>query len=81
VTLKVKYADFKEVSKRRTLSRPVEDFYTFWTMGQDLLSAVEFGQQKKIRLMGLYISNARETSEIEDRQLKLDFGEDEAEEV
>jgi DNA polymerase-4 len=81
VTLKIKYADFREVSKRRTLSRPVEDFYTFWTMAQDLLDAVEFGKQKKIRLMGLSISNARETNEMEDRQLKLDFVEDEAEEV
>jgi DNA polymerase-4 len=82
VTLKVKYADFKEVSKRRTLSRPIEDFYSLWSIAGDLLEVVEFGQQKKIRLMGLSISNARETNEIEDRQLKLDFGEeDEAEEA
>jgi DNA polymerase-4 len=82
VTLKIKYADFKEASKRRTLSRPVEDFYTFWSVALDLLAAVEFGEQKKIRLMGLAVSNARETSEMEDRQLKLDFGpDDEAEEV
>jgi DNA polymerase-4 len=81
VTLKVKYADFSEVSKRRTLSRPVEDFYTFWSISLDLLEVVEFGKQKKIRLMGLAVSNARETNVIEDRQLKLDFGEDEAEEA
>jgi hypothetical protein len=60
----------------------VEDFYSFWRIALDLLAAVEFGQQKRIRLMGLYISNARETNEIDDRQLKLDFGDlDEAEEV
>jgi DNA polymerase-4 len=81
VTLKVKYADFREVSKRRTLSSPVEDFYTFWTIGQDLLNAVEFGKQKKIRLMGLAISNVRDAGGMEGRQLKLDFGEDEAEEA
>jgi DNA polymerase-4 len=81
VTLKVKYADFKEVSKRRTLSRPIEDFYTFWSVSADLLDAVEFGSQKRIRLIGLSVSNARETDGIEDRQLKLDFGEDEAEEA
>jgi len=81
VTLKIKYADFTEVSKRRTLSRPVEDFYTFWNVALDLLAVVEFGKHKKIRLMGLAVSNAREVSEWEGRQLKLDFGEDEAEEV
>jgi hypothetical protein len=31
--------------------------------------------------MGLSVSGARETDAIEDRQLKLDFGEDEAEEA
>jgi DNA polymerase-4 len=81
ITLKVKYADFKEVSKQRTYSRPIEDFYTFQSVGLDLLNLVEFDTQKRIRLMGLSISNARETDEMEDRQLKLDFGEDEAEEA
>jgi DNA polymerase-4 len=81
VTLKVKYADFREISKRRTLSRPIEDFYTLWSIAVDLLNAVEFGKGKRIRLMGLSVSNARETDGIEDRQLRLNFGEDEAEEA
>jgi len=76
VTLKIKYADFKETSKRRTYSGPIVDFYTFWTVALDLLDAVEFSRQKKIRLMGLSISNAREADEMECRQLKLDFEED-----
>ena len=75
VTLKIKYADFKEVSRRRTLSKPVEDFYTFWGVAVDLLTAVEIGKQKKIRLAGLTVSNTREADETEDRQLEL-FGDD-----
>jgi DNA polymerase-4 len=81
VTLKVKYADFKEVSKRKTFSRPIEDFYTLWSVGVDLLDTVEYGKEKRSRLMGLSVSNARETDGMEDRQLRLDFGEDEAEEI
>jgi DNA polymerase-4 len=81
VTLKVKYADFKEVSKRKTFSRPIEDFYTLWTVAIDLLDTVDFSKQKKIRLMGISISNARDPDEMEDRQLRFDFGEDEAEEI
>jgi DNA polymerase-4 len=76
VTLKVKYADFKEMSKRRTLSKPVEDYHTFWSVALDLLAVVEFGEQKKIRLMGLSVSNAGEADDMEGRQLRLDFGED-----
>jgi DNA polymerase-4 len=81
VTLKVKYADFREVSKRRTFSRPIEELYTLWSVGIDLLDAVEFSKERRIRLMGLSISNARETDGMEDRQLRLDFGEEEAEEM
>jgi DNA polymerase-4 len=79
VTLKIKYADFREASKRHTNSLPIGDFHIFWNVALSLLGAVEFGQQRKIRLMGLYISNAAEMNEAEARQLYLDFGEDEAE--
>jgi DNA polymerase-4 len=81
VTLKAKYADFRETSKRRTVSNLIEDFRTFWGVAAGLLNAVEFSPQRKIRLMGLYISNAREAYEMEARQLTLDFGEDGMEEV
>jgi DNA polymerase-4 len=81
VTLKIKYADFQEVSKRRTVSMPVGDFYAFWSIAADLLRIIETGRQKKVRLMGLYISNAVEMGEIKYRQLELDFGEDEPREA
>jgi DNA polymerase-4 len=81
VTLKAKYADFRETSKRRTVSYPIEDFHTFWGVAAGLLNAVEFSHQRKIRLMGLYICKDRETGEMEARQLTLDFGEDGMEEV
>jgi DNA polymerase-4 len=81
VTLKAKYADFQEVSKRRTISNPIEDFYTFWSVTSGLLSGVAFSEERKIRLIGLYISNARETDETESRQLKLNFGEDSADDL
>ena len=81
ITLKVKYADFREVSKRRTLLKPIENFNTFWSVAQGLLGAVEFSEQKKIRLMGLVISNTRELDEPVYRQLLLDFDDNEAEEL
>jgi DNA polymerase-4 len=81
VTLKIKYADFREASKRHTCSRPIGNFYTFWNVALYLLCAVEFGEQRKIRLIGLYISNATETDRMKYRQLELDFGEDETEEI
>jgi DNA polymerase-4 len=78
VTLKIKYADFREASKRHTCSRPIGSFYTFWNAALHLLDAAEFGEQRKIRLMGLYISNAMEANGMKYRQMELDFGEGEA---
>ncbi|MDR1978292.1 MAG: DNA polymerase IV [Synergistaceae bacterium] len=75
VTLKVKYADFREMSRRRTLPKAVRNFRTFWTVAKDLLNIVEFGNGKKIRLIGLTVSNAED--ETEDRQLRFDFGDEE----
>ena len=73
ITLKVKYADFREVSKRRTFSKPIEDFYVFWRVALGLLGAVEFSEEKKIRLMGIVISNTSERGETEYLQSQLDF--------
>jgi DNA polymerase-4 len=77
VTLKIKYADFREISKRKTLHNPVKKFDMFWTVAKELLKAVNFGNGKKIRLMGLTMSNAEDENGIGDRQLKLDFGDEE----
>lgn len=76
VTLKVKYADFRETSKRKTLSKSIKKFDAFWSVSQELLSAVDFGETRRIRLMGLTVSNAEELDGAEYRQLKLDFGDD-----
>jgi DNA polymerase-4 len=73
VTLKIKYADFREVSKRRTFSRPIKDFYTFWNVGIDLLGTVEFGQQKRTRLPGLSVSNVKETDEYRRSAIETGF--------
>jgi len=59
----------------------VEDYNSLWNMALDLLAVVEFGKHKKIRLMGLAVSNAREMNEMEGRQLKLDFKEDEVDDA
>jgi DNA polymerase-4 len=79
VTLKIKYADFRDVTRRKTLPKPVEDHDIFWRMAKELLRSVKFDEDNKIRLMGLTVSNTNEKEESvpEFRQLLLDFDEDE----
>lgn len=56
ITLKVKYADFTQVTRRKTFDNPVDDEATLLQMGTELLAVTEAGQ-RKIRLLGLSVSN------------------------
>jgi len=51
----------------------VTEFGTFWSVAQELLSTVDYSQ-KKIRLMGLTVSNAQDLETPEVYQLEFDFG-------
>jgi DNA polymerase-4 len=88
ITLKVKYADFREMSRRKTLPDAVKKFDSFWSVAKELLSSVRSAQWQnrqngqnrhnvqKIRLMGLSVSNADDEGGLKYRQTLLDFGEE-----
>jgi DNA polymerase-4 len=69
VTVKVKYADFKIVSRSRTLPRPVKNFKHLWDTAHDIIRQIELPQP--VRLLGLGVSKAADTTEVIDRQLSL----------
>lgn len=72
VTLKVKYEDFEIITRSRTLDSFLHDFELFWEISQELLRIVDVSR-KKIRLMGLSISNIYEIEQPKVYQLKFDF--------
>ncbi|MDR1515667.1 MAG: DNA polymerase IV [Synergistaceae bacterium] len=76
VTLKVKYADFKEMSRRKTLREAIKKFDALWSIAKELLDAALFKSDRKIRLMGLTVSNADDENGSKYRQTLLDFGEE-----
>jgi DNA polymerase-4 len=77
ITLKVKYADFREISRRKTLGEAVKKFDAFWRVAGELLGAALASSNQKIRLMGLSVSNADDGSAQKYRQTLLDFGDEE----
>lgn len=68
ITLKVKYADFETISRSKTLPSPIDNFKLFWNTSKEMLKLVDYSQ-RKIRLMGLTLSNANENS----HQLEFPF--------
>lgn len=76
VTLKVKYADFKIITRSKTMLSYVEDFKALYDVGIDLLKQID--TKPKVRLLGLSVKNSQADSAgyADAIQLYLDFKED-----
>jgi len=74
VSLKVKYADFTQITRASTLPEPVDDSSEIYTIACRLLGKTEVGK-RPVRLMGVSLSQL--TSPQNDTQLHL-FGPDRA---
>lgn len=56
ITLKIKYVDFEIITRSKTFPDPVNTFQLFWKTAKEMLTHIDTAQ-KKVRLMGLTISN------------------------
>lgn len=72
LTLKVKYADYQQVTRSRTLSEPLEDNAEMLKIALELLADTEV-ESRHARLLGLTVSNLDGEEEDEYVQLSIDF--------
>ena len=72
VTLKVKYADFRQVTRSRTGDRPVTDIDALRSIGRDLVTTI-LPPRTGIRLLGLSLSNFEAENAPEDPQLTFEL--------
>ncbi|MDR1098025.1 MAG: DNA polymerase IV [Tannerella sp.] len=72
VTVKVKYADFRIITRSRTLPSRIPDFDLFWNTARGIMKQVDLSVQP-VRLLGLGISNATDEPERKWTQLELDL--------
>ncbi|MBV8686747.1 MAG: DNA polymerase IV [Alphaproteobacteria bacterium] len=70
VNLKVKYSDFRIVTRARSLDRPVADLAEFLELGRSLLRAT-LPAPRSIRLLGLGLSSLTEGAAPAPRPLEL----------
>jgi len=76
VSLKIKYADFKIISRSKTFPVIITDYETLLNAGSELLKMVDLST--KVRLIGIGIrNNEEEVIWTEDTQLRIRFKEDE----
>jgi len=69
ITLKIKYADFKQITRSRTLMNYIRDFESLHKEVSEIRKSLKL-EGSLIRLLGVSISNL-ETDECADRQLSL----------
>jgi DNA polymerase-4 len=69
ITLKIKFSDFKQITRSRTVQHFIRDFDTLHREVTCLRKSIKL-ENPRIRLLGLSVTNL-ETDECEDRQLYL----------
>jgi DNA polymerase-4 len=72
VTVKVKYADFRIITKSKTLSCKITGFDMFWHTAREIMKQVDLSVQP-VRLLGVGISNAVDEPECKQIQLELEW--------
>ncbi len=72
LTLKIKYADFVQQSRSKSLPTNIDNFKLLHTISKELLNSIDFKNPKlKIRLLGLSISNFNKNKIEKVSQLEL----------
>lgn len=71
VVLKLKFDNFRQITRSKTLFAPVDSSQTLRRVSEELLAAVDF-HGRKIRLIGLTVGNSPEAC-AESVQLRFDF--------
>jgi len=70
ITLKVKFDDFVQVTRSKTVERRINDYDSIYSLCKMLLSRTEAGQ-RKVRLLGVSLSSFTEKSTMQQLELNL----------
>ncbi|MDH6344018.1 DNA polymerase-4 [Parabacteroides sp. PFB2-12] len=74
ITLKIKFADFEIITRSRTFPQRINNFRFFLDSAKEILNQTDVGE-KKIRLMGLSVSNIEDPEKEDPLQLEINFEE------
>jgi len=69
ITIKIKFSDFRQITRSKTLQNYIRDFDTLHKEVSEIRKSIKL-EGTRIRLLGVTVSNL-ENDECEDRQLYL----------
>jgi DNA polymerase-4 len=72
VTLKIRFGDFKTLTRSRTIGKPIDSYTTLQKISRMLINEASI-DGKGIRLLGLGVSNLQESNSNEPKQIELDL--------
>jgi len=72
LTLKIKFSDFKQITRSKTIPELIDHFDLLHRTTKEIFYQLEWGD-KKIRLLGLSVSQLKDDSNQQAVQLELDF--------
>jgi DNA polymerase-4 len=72
VTIKIKYADFKIITRSKTLPQKITDFYRMWPVAREMMKQIDLSGQP-VRLIGFGVGNAADEPVKKQVQLELDL--------
>ena len=70
ITIKIKYADFKIITRSRTLPKKITAFQQFWHIAREMMKQIDLSDLP-VRLIGFGISNAEDEPSKKYQQLEL----------
>ncbi len=71
LTLKIKFADFKQITRSKTVAYFIDDFNKLHQLSKEIMQQTNF--EKNIRLLGLSVSHFSDEKELENLQLTIKF--------
>lgn len=73
LTLKLKYANFSQVTRSITFSRPLNRKEDILPLAKQLLGKIEYSEDMMIRLLGLGVAHSSDTSNPHREELQLEL--------
>jgi DNA polymerase-4 len=70
ITIKIKYADFRIITRSRTLPHRITNFYQMWPVAREMMKQVDLSG-KPVRLIGFGVCNPSDG--VKEKQLQLEL--------